>query len=152
MVRSPTGAPYYPALPYTSYTNMSAEDLADLKAYLGTVPSGRASTPHVLAFPFNQRWALRLWQWAFFTPGPWISQADRSAEWNRGAYLVEGPGPLPGMPHAAQPGRCARSCPRLCRRAGADRGWWQDPNISGDPTVGLGKWTAADLTTLLTLG
>lgn len=151
--RSPSGEPYYPALPYTSYTNMSAEDLADLKAYLGTVPpSSRASTPHVLAFPFNQRWALRLWQWAFFTPGSWKPQAGRSAEWNRGAYLVEGPG---HCEECHTPRNRAGALDRTCAYAGGPaptESGGKIPNISGDPGIGLGKWTAADLTTLLTLG
>ena len=67
--RDPEGWPLYPAFPYTSYTHMTDEDLAALKAYLDTLPAvSQPSKPHELWFPFNIRWGLYLWQWLFFTP------------------------------------------------------------------------------------
>ncbi|MGA9001008.1 MAG: cytochrome c [Pseudolabrys sp.] len=90
---SPAGEHLYPALPYTSYQRMRLDDLRDLFAYLKTLPaiSGRVRD-HNLPFPFNIRRTLGVWKLLFldgksFTPDP-----AQSAKWNRGAYLVNGPG------------------------------------------------------------
>lgn len=90
---SPAGEHLYPALPYTSYQRMRLDDLRDLFAYLNTLPaiSGRVRD-HDLPFPFNIRRTLGVWKLLFldgksFTPDP-----AQSAKWNRGAYLVNGPG------------------------------------------------------------
>ena len=91
--RDPEGWPLYPAFPYTSYTRMTDEDLAALKAYLDALPAvSQASKPHELWFPFNLRWGLYLWQWLFFTPERFQPDPAKDAAWNRGAYLVLGPG------------------------------------------------------------
>jgi mono/diheme cytochrome c family protein len=90
---SPAGEHLYPAFPYTSYQRMRVDDLRDLFAYLKTLPaiSGKVRD-HALSFPFNIRGAVGLWKLLYldgrkFTPDP-----AQSAQWNRGAYLVNGPG------------------------------------------------------------
>jgi mono/diheme cytochrome c family protein len=90
---SPAGEHLYPALPYVSYQRMRLDDLRDLFAYLKTLPaiSGKVRD-HALAFPYNIRQALGIWKLLFldgkgFTPDP-----AQPAQWNRGAYLVNGPG------------------------------------------------------------
>jgi len=90
---SPAGEHLYPALPYTSYQRMRVDDLRDLFAYLKTLPavSGKVRD-HVLSFPFNNRQMIGFWKLLYldgkiFTPDP-----TQSAQWNRGAYLVNGPG------------------------------------------------------------
>ena len=91
--RDPEGWPLYPAFPYTSYTRLTDEDLAALKAYLDGLPAvAQASRPHELRFPFNLRWGLYLWQWLFFAPERFQPDPARDAAWNRGAYLVNGLG------------------------------------------------------------
>lgn len=81
--RRPDGANYFPAFPYTSFTRISDADLKDLWAYLRTLPpSGTASRPHDLRFPFGYRILLWPWKWLFFRAGP----MDPG---NRGAYLAE---------------------------------------------------------------
>ena len=87
---APNGAPYYPAFPYTSYTGMTTADLDDLWTYLKSQKaSDRTNQPHELKFPFNIRALMHGWRLLFFAPGdigdPYPS---RSAEWQRGAYLV----------------------------------------------------------------
>lgn len=83
----------YPALPYTSYQRMRFDDLRDLFGYLKTLPAVSGEVrDHDLRFPFNLRRPLGLWKLLFldgqsFTPDP-----GQSAQWNRGAYLVNGPG------------------------------------------------------------
>jgi mono/diheme cytochrome c family protein len=90
---SPAGTHLYPAFPYTSYQRMRYDDLRDLFAYLKTLPavSGRVRD-HDLQFPFNIRRALGLWKLLFLDGKPFVPDPARSAQWNRGAYLVNGPG------------------------------------------------------------
>jgi mono/diheme cytochrome c family protein len=91
--RSPEGHLYYPAFPYTSYTRMSRQDLADLKAYLDSVPPvGNPAKPHELSFPYSLRPLLAGWRLLFFEPGAFQPDPSRPDSWNRGAYLVQGPG------------------------------------------------------------
>lgn len=90
----PNGQPLYPAFPYTSYARMTAGDIADLHAYLMTLPaSSSVAQPNDLAFPYSVRRGVGLWQRAFLDPAPVIPlPADASDTVKRGQYLVEGPG------------------------------------------------------------
>jgi mono/diheme cytochrome c family protein len=90
---APGGHPYYPAFPYPSYTHMSERDLIDLKAYLDTVaPVANPVPDHDLAFPFGFRPLLDGWRLLFFEDGPFVPNPGQSEAWNRGAYIVNGPG------------------------------------------------------------
>ncbi|MEK9832066.1 MAG: c-type cytochrome [Rhodospirillaceae bacterium] len=90
---SPDGGRYYPTFPYTSYTRMTRQDMLDLKAYLDTVPPVRNAVPdHDLAFPFGIRASMMGWQLLFFDDTPFEADTSKSDAWNRGAYLVNGPG------------------------------------------------------------
>lgn len=90
---SPNGEHYYPAFPYTSYTRMYEQDLMDLKVYLDSLPPvNKAMKDHDLSFPFNQRWLMGLWKVLFFQSGSFKPDSTRTASWNRGAYIVNGPG------------------------------------------------------------
>jgi len=90
---SPEGYHYYPALPYTSYQHMRIGDVRDLFAYIKTLPpvSGRVRG-HDLPFPFNIRRTLGLWKLLFLDGKPFEPDPAKPAQWNRGAYLVNGPG------------------------------------------------------------
>jgi mono/diheme cytochrome c family protein len=90
---SPLGTNLYPALPYTSYQHMQLDDLRDLFAYLKTLPpvSGKVRR-HDLAFPFNERRLVGGWKLLFLHGGPFEPDPSKSAQYNRGAYLVNGPG------------------------------------------------------------
>jgi mono/diheme cytochrome c family protein len=90
---SEDGENLFPAFPYTSYQHMQLDDIRDLFAYLKTLPpvAGR-SPPHDLQFPFNQRELLGIWKLLFLHGGPFVPDPTKSAQWNRGAYLVNGPG------------------------------------------------------------
>ncbi len=83
----------YPAFPYPSYRHMQLNDVRDLFAYLKTMPavSGKVRR-HDLSFPFNIRRLLGGWKLLFLRGGPFEPDPARSAQWNRGAYLVNGPG------------------------------------------------------------
>lgn len=90
---SPDGAHYYPAFPYTSYRLMGTSDLRDLFAYIKTLPAVTGVVrDHDVPFPFNIRRALGGWKLLFLGSDTFRPDASKTAEWNRGAYLVNGPG------------------------------------------------------------
>jgi len=90
---SPSGQHLYPAFPYTSYQAMRTEDLRELFAYLKTLPAVSGAAPgHALKFPFNVRRTVGLWKLLFLDDTPFRPDPSQSAQWNRGAYLVNGPG------------------------------------------------------------
>lgn len=91
--KSRDGRRLYPAFPYPNYTRMRRADADAIFVYLkslapvATVP--RASS---VRFPYNTALAQLVWRALYFRPGEHTEDATRSSEWNRGAYLVEGPG------------------------------------------------------------
>ncbi len=90
---SPSGEHLFPAFPYTSYQHMTFDDLRDLFAFLKTLPAvqGRVRD-HDVPFPFNIRRTLGGWKLLFLDGKPFEPDPSKSAEWNRGAYLANGPG------------------------------------------------------------
>lgn len=90
---SPDGQHYYPAFPYTSYQRIALDDARDLFAYIKTLPAvaGKA-LPHQVPFPFSWRRLLGGWKFLFLDGQPFRPDPSKSAQWNRGAYLVNGPG------------------------------------------------------------
>ena len=90
---APGGYHLFPAFPYTSYRHMALNDVRDLFAYLKTLPpvSGKVRS-HDLPFPFNIRRLLGVWKLLFLHGGPFVPDPSKSVQWNRGAYLVNGPG------------------------------------------------------------
>jgi mono/diheme cytochrome c family protein len=148
--RAPDGTPYYPAFPYTSYRNMLEDDLRALKAYLDTLPAVRQETaPQELGFPYDQRWGLHLWQWLFLDrEDAFEADPSQSEAWNRGAYLVLGPG------HCAEchtPRSWYGALDRGHLFAGAGAGKERVPNITSS-SDGIGDWSTSDITTFLKLG
>jgi len=85
------GRPLYPAFPYDHFTLISDDDVGALYAFFMTREPVAARAPaNHLIFPANLRPLLRVWKWLYFHPGRYVADARQSAEWNRGAYLVEG--------------------------------------------------------------
>jgi mono/diheme cytochrome c family protein len=90
---SPDGRHYFPAFPYTSYQRMRMEDVRDLFAYLKTLaPMSGKIRDHDVAFPYNARRTLGGWKFLFVDGKPFQPDPAQSPAWNRGAYLVNGPG------------------------------------------------------------
>jgi mono/diheme cytochrome c family protein len=86
------GEHLYPAFPYSAYGVMKTTDVRDLFAYLKTLPAvAKPTAPHELSFPFNLRPAVGFWKLLYFKPHEFVADPKRSAVWNRGAYLAEGP-------------------------------------------------------------
>jgi mono/diheme cytochrome c family protein len=90
---APDGSHYYPAFPYTSYQRMKLEDVRDLFAYLKTLPPVEGKPrDHDLAFHLKVRRLLGGWNFLFLDGQQFKPDPSKSEEWNRGAYLVNGPG------------------------------------------------------------
>lgn len=92
---SPTGEYYYPAFPYIYFNMINEDDLKAIKAYLGSLPPvHQVNRENTMIFPFNWRFLQLGWRLLFFNPeqGPYQPNPKQSAQWNRGAYLVEGLG------------------------------------------------------------
>jgi mono/diheme cytochrome c family protein len=86
---SPDGQHYFPAFPYTSYAHAKVEDVQDLFAYLKTLAAVPGRAPdHDVPLPFNIRRNVGIWKLLFFDDKPFAPDPARSAQWNRGAYLV----------------------------------------------------------------
>lgn len=86
---APDGRHLFPAFPYPSFTKVTDADVADIYAYLRTLPPVRRSPPdngRLVAM----RWPMAAWNAMFFTAGRYRPRPDQTTEWNRGAYLVEG--------------------------------------------------------------
>jgi mono/diheme cytochrome c family protein len=140
----------YPAFPYTSYVRISDEDAVALWAYLMSLKPVRAQVPqNSLAFPFNQRPLMRFWKLLFMPREGFRPDPSKSAEWNRGAYLVT------GLAHC---GECHTPRNILYGFSGGRalsgetiQGWtaW---NITADPRHGVGAWSADDLVAYLRYG
>jgi mono/diheme cytochrome c family protein len=88
----PDGSRLYPAMPYVYYSKMSRDDVLAIRAYLKTVePVNNPVTSNTLPFPFNIRMTMRVWNWLYFDTAEFKADTSRSAEWNHGAWLVQGP-------------------------------------------------------------
>lgn len=146
---APSGAHLYPAFPYTSYQYAKADDVRDLFAYIKTLPPVSGSAPpHDLKFPFNVRRLLGGWKFLFLDGKPFVPDPKRSAQWNRGAYLVNGFG------HCAEchsPRNFLGGIVNAQRFAGGPNpegeGWI--PNIT---QKGLKDWSEADIAGMLKTG
>lgn len=146
---SPEGTHYFPAFPYTSYHIAKVDDVRDLFAYLKTLPPvpGRVRD-HDLPFPFNIRRNVGIWKLLFMDVRPFMADAARSAQWNRGAYLVNGFG------HCAEchsPRNALGGVIRGERFAGGPNpegeGWV--PNIT---QKGISSWSEKDIADFLETG
>ena len=140
----PEGHPYFPAFPYTSYTNMTREDLLDLKAYLDTVePVENAVPAHQVDFPFGFRPLLKGWQLLFFEDHTFAAAPNRSEAWNRGAYIVNGPGHC-GECHTPRNPFGARRSDRFLAGTPDGPDGKPVPNITPHAD-GIGSWSQGDL-------
>ena len=144
------GKHYYPAFPYTSYTLMPREDILAIKAYLFNLePISQKPKENDIGFPFNQRWGMFFWNAVFADNERFVPDSKQSEEWNRGAYLVQGPGHC-GECHTPRNIFQAMSSGKSL--AGGEIGNWQAYNISSDPKHGIGAWPQEALVSYLSKG
>ena len=140
----------YPAMPYPYYTKLTESDALAIRAYLNTVkPVRNAVVSNKLPFPFDVREGMAAWNALYFKGGEFKQDSAKSAEWNRGAYLVEGLGHC-GACHTP------KSALGGDDRAHALQGYalqgWFAPNITNDDERGLGGWSVADIVAYLKNG
>jgi len=146
---SPDGRHYYPAFPYPSYQRMKIEDLRDLFAYLKTLPPVQGKVrDHDVGFPFNIRRQLGGWKFLFLHGEPFTPDPSKSAAWNRGAYLVNGPGHCAECHSPRNPLGGIKSGQRFAGGPNPEGEGWI-PNIT---QKGLGKWSEKDIEYLLETG
>lgn len=146
----------YPAMPYPSYTKMTDDEIEALYAYFmhGVQPINQENRSPDFYWPLTIRWPLKMWNWMFLDEGAYQPKAGQSDEWNRGAYLVQGP---------AHCGTC--HTPRglaMQERAydetgeeylaGADIASWHAFNITSDKNSGIGDWSTEELMQYLKTG
>lgn len=148
--KSADGTHLYPAFPYNYYTHITREDSDAIYAYLRTVPPVRhAFERNQLPFPFNVRALMVVWNWMFLDQDPVQQRADRSASWNRGAYLVQGLG------HCAAchtPRNFLGGSKNGEAYQGGRFGDLYAPDITPNRRTGIGGWSDADLRDFLRLG
>jgi mono/diheme cytochrome c family protein len=147
---APGGKRLYPAFPYPFFTKVTRDDIRAIKAWLDTLePVRQEVDPPELPWPLSWRALLAGWNALFFEEGVFTPDPGMSAEWNRGAYLVEGLG------------HCA-ACHSPKNLAGAveldeafeggfGEGWFA-PDLTGDLREGLGEWSVEDIVEYLKTG
>jgi mono/diheme cytochrome c family protein len=139
------GAHLYPAMPYASYARLTDEDIKALYAYftkavpaIDQPPAKTTSLP----FPYSLRFSMAFWNALFLDAKPFTPDPSRSAEWNRGKYLVDGPAHC-GECHT--PRGFFMQQDRSRQFAGAVLGSWYAPNITPDADAGIGAMGADEL-------
>ena len=146
------GANLYPAMPYTAYAKVTDEDTAALYDYFmhGVAAVDAAPAKQTdLPFPFNIRLSMSGWNMLFLDKKPFVADASKSMEWNRGAYLAQ------GLAHCTtcHTPRNALMAEQLSKElGGADLGTWYAPNITSDINSGVGGWSQQELVDYLRTG
>jgi len=150
--RSKDGRLLYPAFPYPNYTQMTRDDANALFAYLGSLPAvEQARTPHALRFPYDSQVALAVWRTLYFKPGVYEADKQRSAEWNRGAYLVRGLGHCAAC-HSARNALGATSETLDLAGGLIPMQNWYAPSLASPQEAGVGDWDRQHIVSLLKTG
>ncbi|WP_449433221.1 c-type cytochrome [Pseudomonas putida] len=145
------GKRLYPAMPYTSYAKVNDEDIKAMYAYFmnAVEPVDTPAKPTALPFPFNIRFSMAAWNLLFLDNKVYQPDTARDAEWNRGAYLVQG---LTHCSTCHSPRNLMMAEVSSKALAGGDVGTWHAPNITSDGNSGIGGWEVAELVAYLKTG
>jgi mono/diheme cytochrome c family protein len=144
------GAHLYPAMPYNAYTRMSRDDVLAIRAYLGSLePVRQSSTANTLSFPFNVRSLMAVWNKLYFADGEYKPDRTKSAEWNRGKFIVDGPAHC-GACHTPKTMLGGDRDDQYLQ--GANLQGWSAPDITNSSRTGLGGWTVEDVALYLKTG
>ena len=148
--RGHDGKRLYPAMPYPAYTKMTDDEVLALRAYFATVaPVSNRVVSNQLPFPLNIRVAMAVWNGLNFTPSRYQPNPQKSAVWNRGAYIVEGPAHC-GTCHT--PKTLLGGDKNSAALTGATLQGWFAPDITNDQRKGIGGWSTDDLVQYLKTG
>jgi mono/diheme cytochrome c family protein len=146
---APDGSRYYPAFPYPNFTRLIRDDVLAIRAWLATLPPVRnRPPPQQLRWPLNYPVLMRSWNFLFLRPGIFQPNQQKSAEWNRGGYLVTGAAHC-GACHTPKNIRRRQTRPGL-RRQLVD-GWFA-PRLDGSDRSGLKSWSIEDIAEYLQSG
>jgi mono/diheme cytochrome c family protein len=148
--RGHNGKRLYPAMPYPAYTKMTDDDVLAMRAYFATIaPVKNPVVSNQLPFPLNIRLAMAFWNGLNFTSGRYQANPQKSAVWNRGAYIVEGPAHC-GTCHT--PKTLLGGDKNNVALTGATLQGWFAPDITNDTRKGIGGWSTDDLVQYLKKG
>jgi mono/diheme cytochrome c family protein len=146
----------YPAMPFPSFAKIDDNDMRALYAYFmhGVKPVATPAPPTKLPFPFNQRWALMFWSFAFARNDVYVPQSTHSAQWNRGAYLVQSLGHCGACHTPRGPAYEERGYDQGSRLylTGGTNDHWFAPNLTGDAGSGLGRVSEDEIVAFLRSG
>jgi mono/diheme cytochrome c family protein len=147
---SPKGPQLYPAMPYNYYTRVTRADSDAMLAYLKSTPPVVSRPPaNKLGFPFNIRFLVKGWNMLFFRPGTFTPNPGKSAEWNRGAYLVTGLGHC-GSCHTPKNFLAGDKTRQALQGGNLDN--WVAPDLTANPRTGLGSWNHDEIIEYLKTG
>jgi mono/diheme cytochrome c family protein len=150
--RFPDGGLIYPAMPFASYTKVTRADSDAIFAYLKSIPGvNQKDRPHDLRFPYDNRSLILGWRTLFFTEGEYKPDRSKSAEWNRGAYLVEGLGHC-GMCHSPINALGGTSQSDAFKGGLIPMQNWYAPSLTSNREAGLGDWSIQEIVDLLKKG
>jgi mono/diheme cytochrome c family protein len=148
--RSRDGRLLYPAFPYAHTTLMTEADVDALHAHLRSLPPvHQANRSHTLRFPYDTQAALAVWRLLNFTPGRFQPDPAQSAEWNRGAYLVNGPAHCAAC-HSARDALGGASA--AFGASDLPDGHWFAPSLSDPRQAGVQQWATERIVALLQQG
>ena len=146
----------YPAMPYPSFAKLSDDDIKALYAFFmsGVKPATQENKPSDIPWPLNMRWPLALWNAFFLDEGAYQARADKDAAWNRGAYIVQGPGHCGSChtPRSLTMNEKALDDSSPEYLSGALLDGWYAPSLRQDKNVGLGRWSEAEIVQYLKTG
>ena len=144
------GKHLYPAMPYEYMTHTTQADVLAIRAWLATLPAVHNKVvSNQLPFPLDVRASMIAWNTLFFTPGRFRANPQKSAQWNRGAYIVTGLGHC-GACHTPKNALEADDTARALQGARV-QGWFA-PNITDDARNGIGRWSVDDVVQYLATG
>jgi len=150
--RFPDGGLMYPAMPYGSYTKVTRADSDAMFAYLRSVPPvHRQNKSDELRFPYDNRELILGWRTLFFSQGEYQPDPGKSAEWNRGAYLVEGLGHC-GMCHTPINALGGNDASQAFQGGLIPMQNWYAPSLTSNKEAGLGEWSIDEIVDLLRTG
>jgi mono/diheme cytochrome c family protein len=150
--RSKDGSFLYPAFPYTNYTKVTRADSDAIYAYIMSLPPvQQKSRPHEMGFPYNQRKLMAGWRALYFKSGEFKDDPNQSAEWNRGAYLVEGLGHCNAC-HATRNALGAITEDDDYSGGLIPVQNWYAPSLTSSRETGLGDWELPEIVELLRTG
>ena len=150
------GRRLYPAMPYPSYAKLTNADVATLYDFFmkEVPPVQQANLPNEIPRLLSYRWPLAMWNLAFTTGGSYVAKSGHDAEWNRGAYLVQGLGHCGAChtPRGVAWQEKALDEGSSIYLSGALLDAWYAPGLRGNVRTGLGSWSKDDLADFLKHG